>query len=931
MAAGTTGRGVTAAGASPSDPARWLDGAAIERSAVLFVIGRGDGGLRTALARRGWRGKVVALEPSGTSTLAPSPDLTVLTGPGYAGLDDVVRALEPDCEQPVIVGDPALLATRREDVAQATRLVMKAWFGARANQEARRKFAGPYLLNTLRNRGALAAGGDAAVLAGLTPGVPVVVVAAGPSLDRVLPEIAAVRDRALVVAVDTAARPLLGAGITPDLIVALDPSEVNATHLADLPACPDTPLVAEGSLDPHALASFHGRTLFFRVADHHPWPWLRSLGHDRHLLRAWGSVLTTAFDLALTMGADPIAFVGADLAFTDGRPYARGTTFEEEWRRAIAWGHSLTSSWAQRVSAWPEMLEPGVDGTPARTAPHLRAFRDWIATEAGRAAGRTVVNATGAGVLVGDAIRQQTLAEALAGAAPLAPEVRARLVALGRGQGAADAAALPAPAPDVVQTWMAFGGVSAEAIGAACDAPTVVVEPMRLQAAPPALPAPPPPGADALYLAELSRSSSVRLLTMRSPGQDLLADLRRHTADLGDHEAVVVVDDLDLGMGLPVRRAIDALLCERPDLWLDYRRFVDYESRLAVLRGGAGARLRPAAEADADKWDPAHQETARRLAPYVVREFAPASVVDVGCGAGYWLESMRALGVDDVLGISARSTALDRWTPPARRFDVCLCLEIAPRLSAPAQDAVIAACTQLSDVVVFSARLPGAPDGSPHDRPLPYWAERFWRHGYVVEDGLRRAIELHTPVPASIYDVMLVFRRRVTPAREGEDTSEVHQVLGAVALDIAERLHDVYTQKIWWAVAALAREPAKSPNVELPEPQLVSWVIPSGRLAPAADGARVLRLRTETGRWYVTHPAAALRVDEDGQPLTEVPFSAFSPTTRGAWTRWRDEILIRAADGSDPRVNQRVYTLVVPAHVAWAESRPLAETLACDL
>lgn len=911
---------------------RWLAGAALDRSRILFVVGLGDGAVLAALAGRGWRGRVVALEPAGPAVTVSAPGLVVLSGPAYDGLDRVVVELDPDADQPVIVGDPALLATRRDEVAQATRLVMKAWFGARANQEARRKFAGPYLLNTLRNRRTIAAGGDAAALAGTARGVPVVIAAAGPSLDRALPDIACARDRALVLAVDTAARPLLGAGIAPDLIVALDPSEVNATHLADLPPCPDTPLVAEGSLDPHALAGFHGRTLFFRVADHHPWPWLRSLGHDCHPLRAWGSVLTTAFDLALTMGADPIVFVGADLAFTDGRPYARGTTFEEEWRRAVAWGHSLTSSWAQRVSAWPETFEPGVDGTPARTAPHLRAFRDWITTEAARAVGRTVINATGAGMLVGDAIRQQPLADALAGAAPLAPAVRATIVALGRGRGATDAAALPAPPPDVVQTWMAFGGVSADAVRAALDAPTVVVEPLRLQPAPPAEPLPPsPPSADAVYLAELSRTSSVRLVTMRSPGQDLLGDLRRLTADLAGADAVVVVDELDLGMGLHVRRALDVLLCERPDLWLDYRRFGDYDSRVSVLRTGASARMRPPADADADKWAPAHQETARRLAPYVVRELAPASVVDVGCGAGYWLEAMQALGVSDVLGISARTTALDRWTPPGRRFDVCLCLETAPRLAAPAQDALIAACTALSDVVVFSARPPGALDGSPLDRPLAYWAERFWRHGYVVEDGLRRAIELQTPVPTSIYDLMVVFRRRVSPPREGEAVSEAHRALGAVALDAATRLHDVYTQRVWWAVAALTRQPVAPPIVELPEPQLVSWVIPSGRLAPAADGARVLRLRTEAARWYVTHQAAAVRVLEEGQPLEEVPFPAFSPTTLGAWTRWRDEILIRTADGSDPRVNQRLYTLVVPAHVAWAESRPLAETLAHDL
>lgn len=914
-----------------ADADGWLAGAPIERSGVLFVVGLGGGQLLTALDRRGWKGRVVALEPAETRTGVAAPGVTVLRGPAYDGLDRVVLDVDPDVEQPVIVGDPALMRRRRDEVVRATRLVMKAWFGARANQEARRRFAGPYLLNTLRNLAAIAAGRDAGVLAGAFAGVPAIVVAAGPSLDAALPDIAAARDRALILAVDTAARPLLGAGIAPDLIVALDPSEANATHLDDLPPCPATPLVAEGSLDPTALAGFRGRTLFFRVADHHPWPWLRQIGLDRQPLRAWGSVLTTAFDLALTMGADPIVFVGADLAFTAGRPYARGTTFEEEWRRALAWGQSLTSSWAERVAAWPETLESGVDGGSVRTAPHLQAFRDWIAAEAARAIGRRVVNATGAGILMGEALHQQSIAATLAACAPLGADVRVRLVQLTRRVAGPDGGVVPVPSVDLVQTWATWGGVTGEAIRAALDARPTALAPPSLAPAPPTDDAPAPADPDTAYLAELSTTASVRRLTLSRPDQDLLGDLRRLTADLTGNDAVVVVDDLDLGMGLQVRGAVDALLCERPDLWLEYRRFVDHRSRLTVLRGDAARHAPSPSEADADKWDAAHRDVAARLAPHIVRELCPTSVVDVGCGAGYWLDALRALGVADVHGVSARTTPLDAWSPPPRRFDVCLCLEVVSRLPLPAQEAVIAACVQTSDVVLFSSRLPGQPGGSPHDRPLPYWAAAFWRHGYVLDDRLRQAIERHTPFPVTVYDVLLVFRRRLVPAPAGETPSEAQRLLGEVSLASAARLHDLYTQKLWWAAAAMERETAAAPTEERPRTELVLWTVPPGRLAAAPDGARVVRLRTEAARWYVTHHGAALRVYEDDRPLTASPYASFSSASGGAWARWRDEILIRASDGSDPRQNGRRYGLAVPTHVAWAERQPLADILANGL
>lgn len=904
------------------DADRWLEGAAIDRSSVLFVIGLGEGHVLAALERRGWRGTVVALEPDGASPRAPLAGVTILSGPDYDGLDEVVRSLEPDVDSPVVVGDPALMRARRDEVVRATRLIVRAWFGARANQEARRTHAGPYLLNSLRNLQAITTEGDAASLVGAFAGLPAVLVAAGPSLDANLPEIVAHRDRVVVVAVDTALRPLLHAGVTPDLVVALDPSDANAGHLTDLPACPSTWLVAEGSLDPEALKHFAGRIFFFRVADHHPWPWLGGIGVDRQQLRAWGSVLTTAFDLALQMGCDPVVFTGADLAFTDGRPYARGTTFEEEWRRAAAWGDAIETSWAQRLAAWPETLEGGVGGSRVRTAPHLVAFRDWIVSAAGRARGRTVVNATGAGTLVGGPIRQARLADALAGQRlSLSVSQTLRHLYAPRRQ------PVPAPADDVRRHWQTSVGVTAEAIAAA-------VAPVR-PADVPGRPDQPPPAAvtadaDAEFLSELTRTTSVRLLTLRSPEQDLLGELRLLTEALGPDEAVVIDDLPGIAMGAQVRHAVDTLLCERPDLWLEYRRFVDAASRLTIIRGGALRHTPPCHEADAAKWDPAHQAIAASLVPIVARHLRPRSVIDVGCGAGYWLHGFAAEGVTDVAGISARTTPLGDLPDHGRRFDVCLCLEVAQRLSPGDADRLIAACTRLSDLVVFSSRRPGVPGSSPHERPLPYWAAAFWRHGYVIDDSLRATLEHRVHFPRSVFDGLVLFRRRCTAAQANDD-SEAGRTLGAVVLEAAARVHDLHTQKVWWAVAAIGADARARHGRECPRPDLVPWTIPAARLFTASGGGRVLRFRTGAARWYLSHPSAVLHLHEDGRLLPEVPLAALADAVGGGWARWRDEVQLRSSDGSDPRTNRRRYSVLVPSHVAWAESQPLDDVLHCNL
>lgn len=274
-------------------------------------------------------------------------------------------------------------------------------FGARANDSARRRFAPRYLLNTIRNIPRIVGSADARELTGAFSGAPTVVVAAGPSLDRALGWLRALPPHVLLIAVDTAARPLLEAGIEPHLVVAVDPSDLNARHLRHLPDTGRTWLVTEGSLDPTAFEWFTGRTFTFAVSDHEPWPWLQSAGIGRGRLRAWGSVLTSALDLALKAGCSPIAFAGADLAYSGGRPYCRGTVYEHDWARRVASGDSLESIWLQTAAAKARRLSEDVHGQPVPTSSALLAFRDWIVQQSTAFPQVRFLNATGDGILRG--------------------------------------------------------------------------------------------------------------------------------------------------------------------------------------------------------------------------------------------------------------------------------------------------------------------------------------------------------------------------------------------------------------------------------------------------------------------------------------------------------------------------------------------------
>lgn len=417
----------------PSGP-HWLDRSGAGNAQMILV----GAGLGYAVERAQQLGchKVVAVEPDpGLATLLLSRrdwrqmfangNLRLLTGPDYRGAADIARFLDGLRDIP-IVSHPLRTDVEPDLYARAKAVAERVAENARTNGRARRRFAGPYLLQTLTNLPAIAQEGNVRALADLFAGVPAVVVGAGPSLDDNLPSLRTLQDRAVIVATDTTLGPLLSGGVRPHLVVGVDSSALNAQHLTTPEDPEEVMLAAEGSLHPSAFERFRGRIFSFRIADHDPWPWLRAAGLDRSELRTWGSVLTSAFDLACVMGCNPVVFAGADLAFTGMRPYCRGTIYDAQWQEWIDKGCSWELLMEDYFRRQPEVYRDDVHGTRTRTAPNLVSFRDWLVERSGALMSTTVINATGGGILHGGRIQQASLDAALEGA-PSQSDVRAKI------------------------------------------------------------------------------------------------------------------------------------------------------------------------------------------------------------------------------------------------------------------------------------------------------------------------------------------------------------------------------------------------------------------------------------------------------------------------------------------------------------------------
>jgi len=161
-------------------------------------------------------------------------------------------------------------------------------------------------------------------------GLPGLVLAAGPSLDRIAPALASLRQRMLLIAVDTSYRFCLRANIIPDFLVTVDPQYWNSRHL-DWLELKGPILISESSANPRTfrLAGREREATLFISSFFPLGRYLEQILEEKGQIGAGGSVATTAWDLARYFGCGSIYMAGLDLGFPGKRTHSRGAFFEE--------------------------------------------------------------------------------------------------------------------------------------------------------------------------------------------------------------------------------------------------------------------------------------------------------------------------------------------------------------------------------------------------------------------------------------------------------------------------------------------------------------------------------------------------------------------------------------------------------------------------
>jgi SAM-dependent methyltransferase len=143
--------------------------------------------------------------------------------------------------------------------------------------------------------------------------------------------------------------------------------------------------------------------------------------------------------------------------------------------------------------------------------------------------------------------------------------------------------------------------------------------------------------------------------------------------------------------------------------------------------------------------------TMMHIADSIVRDVAPETLLDVGCGGGYLMSALDARGVNCFgleyaragieicrrAGLDVQQFDLERESFDGGSFDATVSMEVAEHLPAASADRLVELLVTCAPTVVFTAAPPGQ-GGTDHvnEQPPEYWIEKFAGHGFALRPTL---------------------------------------------------------------------------------------------------------------------------------------------------------------------------------------------------
>lgn len=246
---------------------------------------------------------------------------------------------------------------------------------------------------------------------------PGIIVSAGPSLKKNVDLLNRLRNRAVIIAVDTALKVLLKHNVMPHIVMTIDAQKHSLKHFLGIKKYPV--LLADLVSYPRITEFYNEKIIFSTTSKYYSNPdgssrreptpvmdWIEDFIRPIGDIQSGGSVATSVFDLLLNLGCSSIILVGQDLAYTGREIHCTGTHHNEEWLTRISRFQNLENI-NQRVTRKRKIkyvLSYGGNGTVISDYV-FDLYKSWFEDSVLKVK-IPVINATGGGARINNTIEK---------------------------------------------------------------------------------------------------------------------------------------------------------------------------------------------------------------------------------------------------------------------------------------------------------------------------------------------------------------------------------------------------------------------------------------------------------------------------------------------------------------------------------------------
>ena len=379
---------------------QWRQAAGINANAKAYMFGLGDGSLALeALKGMGESGRLFIYEPSFSllqqalgdfdlQELLADGRVTIFTplhesagielfkalghSVDYADIPNIRQVFHPNYD----LLFPKAYAYFKDRVAEIITSM-------ESNRSVYERFGEYFAINGLYNVPYIKESRDTSDLAKRLPGdYTAIIVSAGPSLTKNVELLKRAKGKALIIAADSALKPLFLKDIYPDIFVSVDANK-SPKHFDD-DRIKKIPIVADFSTCRGALQGHGGPYFFARTENPHLLKFFLDRDIDIPKLGSGGSVANTAFSFAEKLGIKRIVLIGQDLAYTDNKSHADGAT-------RASWGLDLDHN---------SVMVEGQKGEMVKSSGEFIHYRNWFERSIATCQDIQVINATEGGARI---------------------------------------------------------------------------------------------------------------------------------------------------------------------------------------------------------------------------------------------------------------------------------------------------------------------------------------------------------------------------------------------------------------------------------------------------------------------------------------------------------------------------------------------------